>query len=39
MHDLLEPFGILQFVRTGRIAVTKAAMPITALLNEYENKD
>jgi acetolactate synthase-1/3 small subunit len=38
MHDQLEPYGILQFVRSGRIAVTKASMPITALLNEYENK-
>jgi acetolactate synthase-1/3 small subunit len=34
MHDKLEPFGILQFVRSGRITVTKAEMPITALLNE-----
>ena len=36
MHDELEPYGILQFVRSGRIAVTKAAMPITALLNEVQ---
>ncbi|MBT8320930.1 MAG: acetolactate synthase small subunit [Eudoraea sp.] len=34
MHDKLEPYGILQFVRSGRITVTKAEMPITALLNE-----
>jgi acetolactate synthase-1/3 small subunit len=34
MHDKLEPFGILQFVRSGRITVTKAEMPITALLNK-----
>ena len=34
MHYKLEPFGILQFVRSGRITVTKAEMPITALLNE-----
>lgn len=32
MHDALEPYGILQFVRSGRIAVTKEAMPITAIL-------
>ena len=38
MHDLLEPFGIMQFVRTGRIAVSKAEMQITALLEEF-NKD
>lgn len=37
MHDQLEPYGIMQFVRSGRIAVTKSAMPISALLNEYEN--
>jgi acetolactate synthase-1/3 small subunit len=36
MHDELEPYGILQFVRSGRIAVTKSAMPITALLNEVQ---
>ena len=34
MHDKLEPYGILQFVRSGRITVTKAEMPITAILNE-----
>ncbi len=35
MHDHLEPFGIMQFVRSGRIAVSKAEMQITALLNEF----
>ncbi len=39
MHDQLEPYGIMQFVRSGRIAVTKAAMPITAMLNAYENQE
>lgn len=34
MHDNLEPFGIMQFVRSGRISVTKAEMPISAMLNE-----
>ncbi|NNK20315.1 MAG: acetolactate synthase small subunit [Flavobacteriaceae bacterium] len=38
MHDELEPYGIMQFVRSGRIAVTKATMPISALLNQYENE-
>lgn len=33
MHDNLEPYGIMQFVRSGRISVTKAEMPITAILN------
>ncbi|WP_350285674.1 acetolactate synthase small subunit [uncultured Croceitalea sp.] len=32
MHNALEPYGILQFVRSGRIAVTKEAMPITEIL-------
>ena len=36
MHDALEPFGIMQFVRSGRIAVTKAKMPITELLEEFQ---
>ena len=35
MHDRLEPFGIMQFVRSGRIAVTKDTMPITELLETY----
>lgn len=39
MHDQLEPYGIMQFVRSGRIAVTKATMPITAILNAYENQE
>lgn len=39
MHDLLEPFGIMQFVRSGRIAVTKSQMRITALLNEFQEQE
>ena len=35
MHDALEPYGIMQFVRSGRLAVTKAEMPISTLLNEF----
>lgn len=35
MHDNLEPFGIMQFVRSGRIAVSKSEMPITSLINEF----
>lgn len=35
MHDRLEPFGIMQFVRSGRIAVSKDTMPITELLEEF----
>lgn len=36
MHDALEPYGIMQFVRSGRIAVTKAAMPISEILTEFQ---
>ncbi len=35
MHDKLEPYGIMQFVRSGRIAVSKKAMNITALLEDF----
>jgi len=35
MHEQLKPFGIMQFVRSGRIAVTKSEMPITVLLNGF----
>ncbi|WP_108425646.1 acetolactate synthase small subunit [Flagellimonas amoyensis] len=38
MHEALEPYGIMQFVRTGRIAVSKAAMPITNILAEFQNQ-
>jgi acetolactate synthase-1/3 small subunit len=37
MHDKLEPFGIMQFVRSGRIAVSKAEMRISDLLKEFEH--
>lgn len=36
MYQQLKPFGIMQFVRSGRIAVTKAEMQITALLKEIQ---
>ena len=36
MHDDLEPFGIMQFVRSGRITVTKSKMPITEILDEVK---
>jgi acetolactate synthase-1/3 small subunit len=35
MHDQLEPFGIMQFVRSGRIAVSKSEMPITTILEDF----
>ncbi|UJH67486.1 acetolactate synthase small subunit [Allomuricauda sp. SCSIO 65647] len=39
MHDDLEPFGIMQFVRSGRITVTKTKMPITEILEEFNLTD
>lgn len=36
MYDQLRPFGIMQFVRSGRIAVTKSEMPISALLMKFQ---
>ncbi len=36
MYDQLKPFGIMQFVRSGRISVTKSEMQISSLLNEFQ---
>ncbi len=36
MHDLLKPYGIMQFVRSGRISVTKQEMKISALLEAFQ---
>ena len=33
----LSPFGLLQFVRSGRISVTKAKMGISEILNTFKN--
>ena len=35
MYDKLKPFGLLQFVRSGRIAITKPKMAISELLAEF----
>jgi len=35
MHEKLEPYGIMQFVRSARLAVTKAEMPISKLLQDF----
>ncbi|WP_291868751.1 acetolactate synthase small subunit [Maribacter sp.] len=34
MHDQLKPYGIMQFVRSGRISVSKEKMNISSLLIE-----
>ncbi|MFS4455621.1 acetolactate synthase small subunit [Maribacter sp. 2304DJ31-5] len=36
MYEQLKPFGIMQFVRSGRISVTKEEMRITAMLKEFQ---
>ena len=37
MHDQLKPFGIMQFVRSGRIAVSKEEIKISAMLEEFQH--
>ena len=34
VHRELKPFGIMQFTRSGRIAVTKTEMPISTILQQ-----
>ncbi|WGK64122.1 acetolactate synthase small subunit [Croceiramulus getboli] len=36
LHRELRPFGIMQFVRSGRIAITKEEMQISPLLEEFK---
>ncbi len=35
MYDKLKPYGLLQFVRSGRIAISRSKMAISELLQEY----
>jgi acetolactate synthase-1/3 small subunit len=37
VYDQLKPFGIMQFVRSGRIAVSKEEMRISAMLKEFQH--
>jgi acetolactate synthase-1/3 small subunit len=37
LHKQLTPFGIMQYTRSGRIAVTKDEMKISTLLEKYNN--
>jgi len=37
LHAKLKPFGIMQFVRSGRISVSKEKMEITSLLEELQS--
>lgn len=36
MYEQLKPYGIMQFVRSGRISVTKDVMQISAILEEFK---
>ncbi|MDB2462825.1 acetolactate synthase small subunit [Algibacter sp.] len=38
IREALNVFGIMQFVRSGRIAVTKDEMKITELLSAFDNQ-
>ena len=35
LYERLKPYGLLQFVRSGRIAITRPKMAISELLKEY----
>lgn len=37
LHQKLKPFGIMQFVQSGRIAVTKDEMKISEMLLAFKN--
>ncbi len=36
MHDKLKPYGLLQFVRSGRIAISRPKMAISEMLQAYK---
>ncbi len=35
LYDRLKPYGLMQFVRSGRIAITRPKMAISELLQEF----
>jgi len=37
LYDKLKPYGLMQFVRSGRIAITRPKMAISELLAEFED--
>ncbi len=37
MYEKFKPFGIMQFVRSGRISVSKEEMKISALLKDFQH--
>ena len=38
LYQDLAPFGLLQFVRSGRISVTKSKMGISEILKKFKNR-
>ena len=38
LYNDLAPYGLLQFTRSGRIAVTKSKMGISEILNTFKNQ-
>ena len=38
LRNQLEPYGLMQFVRSGRISVSKEKMNITEILNKFNEK-
>jgi len=39
LYKELQPYGIMQFVRSGRISVSKATMDISVLLKKFQTID
>lgn len=37
LYEELKPFGIMQFVRSGRISVSKSEMQISSLLHNFQS--
>lgn len=37
LFDELEPYGILEFVRSGRVAITKPMKTLSSIVNELED--
>jgi len=38
LYHILDKHGIMQFIRSGRIAITKDELPVSKMINSYRNK-